>query len=450
MYEDYEKILTKFADDPDQRRIEGYERSGGYRAWKKVINEMTPDQVTEEVKKSGLRGRGGAGFPTGQKWSFVPKNTGKPTYLCCNADESEPGTFKDRVIIEKDPHQLIEGVAIAAYAIRCEQAFIYIRGEFYYGAQLLDICIRQARAKKYLGTNIFGKGVNVNINVFRGAGAYICGEETGLMESLEGKRGQPRLKPPFPAVVGLFGCPTVINNVETLANLPHIINRGADWYTQIGPKNNFGPKLFCMSGHLNKPGTYEYPMGIPLSQLISIAGGVPAGRTVKGVIPGGSSVPVLLPKDIDTPMDFDSLVKVGSMLGSAGVVVMDDTTCMVRMAMITARFYEHESCGQCTQCREGTAWLYNILHRIEYGEGRMQDLDTLLNVCENMKGRTICVLSDAAAMPVEGFIKNYRSEFEQHVTGKVCPFKAIPALVYGLTAKYAKTAKREIGYALRS
>ena len=429
MYEDYEKILTKFADDPDQRRIEGYERSGGYRAWKKVINEMTPDQVTEEVKKSGLRGRGGAGFPTGQKWSFVPKNTGKPTYLCCNADESEPGTFKDRVIIEKDPHQLIEGVAIAAYAIRCEQAFIYIRGEFYYGAQLLDICIRQARAKKYLGTNIFGKGVNVNINVFRGAGAYICGEETGLMESLEGKRGQPRLKPPFPAVVGLFGCPTVINNVETLANLPHIINRGADWYTQIGPKNNFGPKLFCMSGHLNKPGTYEYPMGIPLSQLISIAGGVPAGRTVKGVIPGGSSVPVLLPKDIDTPMDFDSLVKVGSMLGSAGVVVMDDTTCMVRMAMITARFYEHESCGQCTQCREGTAWLYNILHRIEYGEGRMQDLDTLLNVCENMKGRTICVLSDAAAMPVEGFIKNYRSEFEQHVTGKVCPFKAIPALV---------------------
>ncbi len=429
MYEDYEKILTKFADDPDQRRIEGYERSGGYRAWKKVIHEMTPEQVTEEVKKSGLRGRGGAGFPTGQKWSFVPKNTGKPTYLCCNADESEPGTFKDRVIIEKDPHQLIEGMAIAAYAIRCEQAFVYIRGEFYYGAQLLDICIRQARAKKYLGANIFGKGVNLNITVFRGAGAYICGEETGLMESLEGKRGQPRVKPPFPAVVGLYGCPTVINNVETLSNLPHILNRGADWFTQIGPKNNFGPKLFCMSGHLNKPGTYEYPMGIPLSQLISIAGGVPGGRAIKGVIPGGSSVPILPPKDIDTPMDFDSLVKVGSMLGSAGVVVMDETTCMVRMAMITARFYEHESCGQCTQCREGTAWLYNILHRIEYGEGRMQDLDTLLNACENMKGRTICVLSDAAAMPIEGFIKHYRAEFEQHITGKVCPFNAVPALV---------------------
>ena len=428
MYEDYEKILTKFAEDPDQRRIEGYERSGGYRAWKKIIHEMTPEQVTEEVKKSGLRGRGGAGFPTGQKWSFVPKNTGKPIYLCCNADESEPGTFKDRVIIEKDPHQLIEGIIIAAYALRCEQAFIYIRGEFYYGAQLLDICIRQARAKKFLGTNIFGKGVNLNIAVFRGAGAYICGEETALMESLEGKRGQPRLKPPFPATVGLYGCPTVINNVETLANLPHIINRGADWYTTIGPKNNYGPKLFCMSGHLNKPGTFEYPMGIPLRQLIEIAGGVKGGRAVKGVIPGGSSVPVLPARDIDTPMDFDSLVKVGSMLGSAGVVVMDDTTCMVRMAMITARFYEHESCGQCTQCREGTAWLYKILHRIEHGEGRMQDLDTLLSACENMKGRTICVLSDAAAMPVEGFIKHYRAEFEQHITGKACPFKQVPSL----------------------
>jgi len=428
MYEDYEKILTKFAEDPDQRRIEGYERSGGYRAWKKIIHEMTPEQVTEEVKKSGLRGRGGAGFPTGQKWSFVPKNTGKPIYLCCNADESEPGTFKDRVIIEKDPHQLIEGIIIAAYALRCEQAFIYIRGEFYYGAQLLDICIRQARAKKFLGTNIFGKGVNLNIAVFRGAGAYICGEETALMESLEGKRGQPRLKPPFPATVGLYGCPTVINNVETLANLPHIINRGADWYTTIGPKNNYGPKLFCMSGHLNKPGTFEYPMGIPLRQLIEIAGGVKGGRAVKGVIPGGSSVPVLPARDIDTPMDFDSLVKVGSMLGSAGVVVMDGTTCMVRMAMITARFYEHESCGQCTQCREGTAWLYKILHRIEHGEGRMQDLDTLLSACENMKGRTICVLSDAAAMPVEGFIKHYRAEFEQHITGKACPFTQMPSL----------------------
>jgi len=428
MYEDYEKILTKFAEDPDQRRIEGYERSGGYRAWKKIIHEMTPEQVTEEVKKSGLRGRGGAGFPTGQKWSFVPKNTGKAIYLCCNADESEPGTFKDRVIIEKDPHQLIEGIIIAAYALRCEQAFIYIRGEFYYGAQLLDICIRQARAKKFLGTNIFGKGVNLNITVFRGAGAYICGEETALMESLEGKRGQPRLKPPFPATVGLYGCPTVINNVETLSNLPHIINRGADWYTTIGPKNNYGPKLFCMSGHLNKPGTFEYPMGIPLRQLIEIAGGVKGGRALKGVIPGGSSVPVLPARDIDTPMDFDSLVKVGSMLGSAGVVVMDDTTCMVRMAMITARFYEHESCGQCTQCREGTAWLYKILHRIEHGEGRMQDLDTLLSACENMKGRTICVLSDAAAMPVEGFIKHYRAEFEQHITGKACPFKQVPLL----------------------
>jgi NADH-quinone oxidoreductase subunit F len=429
MYEDYEKILLQYVNDPEQQRIETYERHGGYQAWKKIINEMNPDQVIEEVKKSALRGRGGAGFPTGQKWSFVPKNTGKPTYLCCNADESEPGTFKDRVIIEKDPHQLIEGVCIAAYALRCEQAFIYIRGEFNYGATLLDICIRQARAKKYLGSNLFGKGVNLNINLFRGAGAYICGEETALMESLEGKRGQPRLKPPFPASVGLYGCPTVINNVETLANLPHIIKRGADWYTTVGPKNNHGPKLFAISGHVNKPGVYEYPMGMPLGEMIEKAGGMKNGRKLKGVIPGGSSVPILPATALDTLMDFDSVVKAGSMLGSAGIIVMDESVCMVRMAMITARFYAHETCGQCSQCREGTHWLYQILHRMEEGEGRMSDFDTMLNACENMKGRTICVLSDAAAMPTEGFIKHFRAEFEQHIQEKGCPLKPQPILV---------------------
>jgi NADH-quinone oxidoreductase subunit F len=429
MYEDYEKILLQYVNDPEQQRIETYERHGGYQAWKKIINEMNPDQVIEEVKKSALRGRGGAGFPTGQKWSFVPKNTGKPTYLCCNADESEPGTFKDRVIIEKDPHQLIEGVCIAAYALRCEQAFIYIRGEFNYGATLLDICIRQARAKKYLGSNLFGKGVNLNINLFRGAGAYICGEETALMESLEGKRGQPRLKPPFPASVGLYGCPTVINNVETLANLPHIIKRGADWYTTLGPKNNHGPKLFAISGHVNKPGVYEYPMGMPLGEMIEKAGGMKNGRKLKGVIPGGSSVPILPATALDTLMDFDSVVKAGSMLGSAGIIVMDESVCMVRMAMITARFYAHETCGQCSQCREGTHWLYQILHRMEEGEGRMSDFDTMLNACENMKGRTICVLSDAAAMPTEGFIKHFRAEFEQHIQEKGCPLKPQPILV---------------------
>jgi NADH-quinone oxidoreductase subunit F len=429
MYEDYEKVLLKYVHDPEQQRIETYERHGGYQAWKKAVHEMTPDQVMEEVKKSGLRGRGGAGFPTGQKWSFVPKNTGKPVYLCCNADESEPGTFKDRVIIEKDPHQLIEGIAIAAYALQCEQAFIYIRGEFGYGATLLDISIRQARAKKYLGTNLFGKGVNLNITMFRGAGAYICGEETALMESLEGKRGQPRLKPPFPATVGLYGCPTVINNVETLANLSHILNRGADWYTTLGPKNNYGPKLFAISGHVEKPGVYEYPMGMPLRELLEIAGGVKNGKKLKGVIPGGSSVPVFPDSLIDTPMDFDSVTKAGSMLGSAGVIVMDESVCMVRMAMITARFYAHETCGQCSQCREGTHWLYKILHRIEEGEGHMSDLDTLLNACSNMKGRTICVLSDAAAMPTEGFIKHYRAEFEQHIREKHCPLKPRPVFV---------------------
>jgi NADH-quinone oxidoreductase subunit F len=429
MYEDYEKVLLRFIGDPEQNRVEGYERNGGYKAWRKVIHEMTPEAVMEEVKKSGLRGRGGAGFPTGQKWSFVPKNTGKPTYLCCNADESEPGTFKDRILIEKDPHQLVEGICIAAYALRCEQAFLYVRGEFSYGATLLDICIRQARAKKYLGTNLFGKGVNLNITLFRGAGAYICGEETALMESLEGKRGNPRLKPPFPATVGLYGCPTVINNVETLANLPHIIQRGADWFTSIGPKNNYGPKLFAISGHVNSPGVYEYPMGMPLNEMLEKAGGMKGGRKLKGVIPGGSSVPVLPASMMDTPMDFDSVVKAGSMLGSAGIIVMDESVCMVRMAMITARFYAHETCGQCSQCREGTHWLYQILRRIEEGEGRMRDLDVLLDVCENMKGRTICVLSDAAAMPTEGFIKHFRSEFEQHITEKLCPLKAQPVLV---------------------
>ena len=351
---------------------------------------------------------------------FCSKEYWQANYLCCNADESEPLTFKDRLLIEKDPHQLIEGICIASYAIGCEQAFIYIRGEFAYGAQQLDIAIRQARAKKYLGSNVFGKGFNLNITVFRGAGAYICGEETGLMESLEGKRGQPRIKPPFPAVAGLYGCPTVINNVETLANLPHIINRGSEWYTTLGPKNNHGPKLFCLSGFVNKPGIYEYPMGMPLREMIEKAGGVSSGRPIKGVSPGGSSVQILPPSLLDTPMDFDSVGKAGSMLGSAGVMVIDDSVCIVRLAMVTARFYAHETCGQCSQCREGTHWLYQILHRIEEGDGRMQDLDVLVNASENMMGRTICVLSDAAAMPTLAFLKHFRSEFEDHITQKRC------------------------------
>ena len=423
MYEDYEKVLTRFIGDEREQHIDGYERNGGYSAWKKVVQKMTPEQVTDEVKKSGLRGRGGAGFPTGQKWGFVPKNTGKPTYLCCNADESEPGTFKDRLLIEKDPHQLLEGIMIASYAVGCEQAFIYIRGEFSYGARILDISIRQARAKRYLGNNIFGKGVNLNITVYRGAGAYICGEETGLLESLEGKRGNPRLKPPFPASVGLYGAPTVINNVETLSNLPHIINRGAEWFTTIGPKNNYGPKLYCFSGHIQKPGVYEYPMGMPLSEMIRKAGGV-MGSSVKGVTPGGSSVPILPSSALDTTMDFDGLMKAGSMLGSAGVIVYNESACMVRAALVTARFYAHESCGQCTQCREGTHWLFRILRRIEQGEGVLSDLDDIPEICASMKGRTICPLSDACAMPVESIVKHYRPEFEKHITEKSCPLPA--------------------------
>ncbi len=415
------KILTANIHVPNLTDIGIYESLGGYQALRKSLREYTPAAVTEIVKKSGLRGRGGAGFPTGMKWGFVPKDSGKPVYLCVNGDESEPGTFKDRLIIEKDPHQLIEGVIISAYALGCHQAFIFLRGEFFFGAGVIRRALAEAYDKSYLGKNILNSGYDLEVVLHRGAGAYICGEETALLESLEGKRGHPRLKPPFPAVVGLYGCPTVINNVETLANVPHIINNGADWFAGIGSDRNTGTRLFGVSGHVRKPGIYEFPMGITLRELIyDHCGGLRNGHKLKAIVPGGSSVPVLSADQVDVRLDFDSVAKAGSMLGSAGVIVMDETTCMVKAIRRITKFYAEESCGQCTQCREGTEWLYQILTRIENGSGRQGELEILLDVCTNMKGRTICPLSDAAAMPVESYIRKFYGEFEAHIQQQRC------------------------------
>ena len=420
----FEKILTRYQDIPKYTgTIDAYIAHGGYQALPKALREYQPAQLIEEVKKSGLRGRGGAGFPCGLKWGFIPKDSPKAKYLVCNSDESEPGTFKDRMLIEEEPHQLIEGIVISSYAIGCHLAFIYCRGEFVHGARVLEGALADAYARGYLGKNILGSGFDLDVYVHRGAGAYICGEETGLLESLEGKRGQPRMKPPFPAIAGLYRSPTVVNNVETLSNIPHIVLRGAEWYAGIGPTRSSGPRLFSVSGHVERPGNYELPMSVTLRELIfEIAGGVSNGRRLKAVIPGGSSAPVLTEQHLGVTMDFESLAAAGSMGGSGGVIVMDDTTCMVRVGEIVSRFYHHESCGQCTQCREGTAWLHKVLHRIEHGHGRKEDLDVLLDMCDNMKGKTICVLSDAAAMPIESYLKHFREEFERHVRERACPF----------------------------
>jgi NADH-quinone oxidoreductase subunit F len=415
------KILTKNMHVENLRQIETYESLGGYSGLAKALREYQPEEVTEIVKRSGLRGRGGAGFPTGVKWSFVPKDSGKPVYLCVNADESEPGTFKDRLIIEKDPHQLIEGAIISAYALGCHQAFIYIRGEFVYGAEVLNEAIAEAYQKGYLGKDILGSGFDLEMIVHRGAGAYICGEETALLESIEGRRGHPRLKPPFPAVIGLYGAPTVINNVETLANVSHIINNGAEWYASIGVEKNTGTRLFGVSGHVKKRGLYELPMGISMRELIfDHCGGMRNGRKLKAIVPGGSSVPVLTADQVDVRLDFDSIAEAGSMLGSAGVIVMDESTCMVKAALRISQFYAEESCGQCTQCREGTEWIHRILTRIENGRGRSGELELLLDICANMKGRTICPLSDAAAMPIESYIQKFYDEFAAHIQEQRC------------------------------
>ena len=416
----FEPVLLKNINTPDSHRIDAYVKNGGYQALPNAL-KMQTDTLIQMVKDSGLRGRGGAGFSTGLKWGFITKDPTIPKYLCCNADEGEPGTFKDRAIIEKDPHQLIEGMVIACYAIGAQIAYIYIRGEFDFGARRVEQAISEAREKGYLGKNILGSNFNCDIYVHKGAGAYICGEETALIESIEGKRGQPRIKPPFPAQVGLFGKPTVINNVETLACVPHIVNKGAKWFSSIGPEKSPGPKIFGVSGHVKKPGLYELPMGTPLREVIfTHAGGIRDGRKFKAAIPGGVSAPMLTEKDLDTPMDFDSMAAKGTMLGSAGVIVMDDMTCIVKVAMRTMGFFRHESCGKCTPCREGTDWTYKVLHRIENGQGKAGDVELLESLCGNIFGRTFCPLGDGAVMALRGALKNFRDEFVHHVKNKRC------------------------------
>ncbi len=420
-----EKILLRNIYVPDSHTLAVYRSHNGYQSWEKVIKNLKPEQLIEEIKASGLRGRGGAGFPTGMKWSFVPKDSPKPKYMVCNADESEPGTFKDRLLIEKDPHAIIEGTLISAYAIQSHTAFIYIRGELAFGAGVLERAVDEAIQAGYIGKNILGSGYDVDVIVHRGAGAYICGEETALLSSLEGGRGWPKVKPPFPATHGLFGCPTVVNNVETLATLPWIIEHGAAAYAAMGTEKSKGTKLFSVSGHIRYPGVYEVEMGYPLMKLLQEdCGGVPNGRKLKGVIPGGGSMPVLRPDELEkVNLDYESVQAAGSLLGSGGVIVMDDTTCMVRAAWNLARFFAHESCGQCSPCREGCHWMEKIFHRIEQGDGDKDDLDLILNVSSNIMGNTICPFGDAAAMPAAAFIKKYREEFEAHIAQKRCTIR---------------------------
>lgn len=408
------RILLKYIDEPDQTQIESYEKKGGYQASRKALMELHPDQVTEIVKQSGLRGRGGAGFYTGVKWGFVPKTPGQK-YLVCNADESEPGTFKDRLLMEKDPHQLIEGMIIAAYAIGADRAFIYCRGEYFEANAILRKAVSEAKKKGYLGKNIFGTDFSLDIVVHPGAGAYIAGEETAQLNSLEGYRATPRLKPPFPAVAGLYGKPTIINNVETLCSVVHIINNGAEWFAAIGKPKAAGTKIFQISGQVQKPGCLEFPLGVTLREVIDAAGGMLPGRTFKACYPGGSSCALLTAKDIDIEMDFDTLAARKSALGTASIIVMDDSADMVKVAKRLMEFYQNESCGKCTPCREGTRWVVQILSRILAGRGTYRDLETIDNVCENMAETSFCPLAVGAAPPIVSAIKEFRSEFEQYV-----------------------------------
>jgi NADH-quinone oxidoreductase subunit F len=414
--------LTQYFGDDEYTQIDGYERSGGYRAARKALTEMAPTDIIEIVKNSGLQGRGGAGFPSGLKWSFMPEDSDRPKYLVCNADESEPGSFKDRILLERGSHQLIEGILIAARATGAAKTFVYVRGEYAFPAQQLQRCIDEAYARGYLGESAMKSGFSHDIVVQRGAGAYICGEETGLLESLEGKKGQPRKKPPFPAQFGAFGNPTTVNNVETFSHVPHILNNGAEWFRGFGTDKSPGTMVFGVSGHVVRPGLYELPLGTPLDEIVfEHAGGVPGGRKVKGVIPGGMSMPILPAGQIDVPMANEFLRERKTMLGTGGVMVMDETTCMVRVASVITYFFRDESCGQCTQCREGTGWLNKIVDRIERGAGRFEDIDILVDVAGKMEGQTICAFADAAAWPVQGLIRHFRSEFDEHVREKKCP-----------------------------
>ncbi|HKL18758.1 MAG TPA: NADH-quinone oxidoreductase subunit NuoF [Halalkalibaculum sp.] len=404
-------------DIPNLEKIDVYEENGGYEALRKILNDRdkwSRENVTNEVKQANIRGRGGAGFNAGLKWSFMPKPDGGPRYLACNGDESEPGTFKDRKIFEFNPHLFIEGALIAAYAMTVDTIYVYIRGEYISWVDMLQEAVDDAYEKGYLGKDIMGKGIDIEMHLTYGAGAYICGEETSMLESLEGKRGYPRVKPPFPAQKGLWGRPTTINNIETLANVPLVINNGAEWFGDIGAEGHPGPVLYGISGHVNKPGVYELPSGVPVMDLINeVAGGMRGGKDLKALIPGGSSTPVLRADQLEgVTMNADSLRDAGSMMGTAGMVVMDEDTDMVDVLWRIAHFYHHESCGQCTPCRDGTGWLEKILLKIKNGEGEVKDLDLLLDLTTQMEGRTICALADAAAWPVRHTINRFRDEFE--------------------------------------
>ncbi len=425
MTSSFEPVLTRNAGVPNSQNVDVYLSRGGYQALRRALSRLSPNELIELVERSELRGRGGAGFPTGVKWRFLPKDV-RPHYMICNADESEPGTFKDRYLMENDPHLVIEGCLLAAYAVEARVCYIYIRGEFREQERILERALAEARDRGYVGKNIERSGFDCELYIHRGAGSYECGEETALLESLEGKRGLPRVKPPYPANVGLFGCPTAINNVETLANLPYIVTRGADWYRSIGSKKNTGPKLYCLSGHVRRPGVYELPLGVPMRELIfEHGGGIREGHRLKAVVPGGPSVPVLTEKHLDTRMDFDSLVAAGSMLGSAGVIVMDVTTCMVWTAGKLMEFYRHESCGTCTPCREGTDWLARILGRMEKGQGRPEDIALLSDVSDNIAGKTLCPFGDAAVAPVISTLVHFREEYELHVRHQGCPVSVV-------------------------
>lgn len=409
------KLLSEHYHHDDFQTLAGYKKRGGYEVLAKAL-KMQPQAIIDEVKASGLRGRGGAGFPTGTKWSFLPKNN-EPRYLLCNADEGEPGTFKDRLMMERGPHQLIEGMIMSAFAIGSKKSYIYVRGEYFYPISVLEKAIKEAYEAKLLGKNILGSGFDHDMDVYSGAGAYICGEETGMISSLEGYKGQPKLKPPFPAVQGYLRKPTIVNNVETLAAVVPIIKDGAAAYKKFGTEKSPGTKLFSLSGNIMKPGNYEVPLGIPMKDfLYGLGGGMRPGRKLKAVIPGGSSAPVLTAAEAESAtMDYENLAQLGSMLGSGAVIVLDDAQCMVECLANLMHFYHHESCGQCTPCREGTGWLDKIVHSILTGRGRLQDIDLLVKVADNMKGRTICALSDAAALPVISFVTKFRDEFEYFV-----------------------------------
>ncbi len=414
-------VLTRRWNTANVHTLEAYEQADGYQALRQAF-DLAPDDIIKIVKDSGLRGRGGAGFPTGMKWGFIPQGDGKPHYLVINADEGEPGTCKDAPLMMIDPHSLVEGIIIASYAVRATNAYVYVRGELVHAARRLRAAVAEAYAAGYLGTNILDSGFDLDLVIHSGAGAYICGEETALLDSLEGRRGQPRLRPPFPATHGLYASPTVVNNVETIASVPFIISGGVEEFRSLGRERSPGPKIFSLSGHVTRPGQYEVPMGTTLRELLDMAGGVREGRALKAWTPGGSSTPMLTAEHLDAPLDFEGMVEAGSLLGTAALMIMDDTTCMVRTALRLAQFYAHESCGKCTPCREGTTWLVSILKRLENGVGDQQDIDTLLDACDNIFGRAFCALADGAVSPIVSGIKFFKDEFVAHYTEGGCPF----------------------------